>query len=136
MHLGNEMTQHRFGHFKVRDHAIFQRPHRDNVRRRAPEHSLRLVADREHFVGAGLHGHHRRFAQDDALVFYVDQRVGGTEIDADVVGEQTEKSVEHEICCSSTLETQIFSSKRCASERDSNRLKRRNMKQRLASSSS
>ena len=78
------MPQHRFGHFEVRDHAIFQRAHRDNVRRRTAEHAFRLIAHRQHFVRAGLHRHHGRLAQNDPLVFYINQRVRRAEINPDV----------------------------------------------------
>ncbi len=80
------MTQHRLGHFEVCDHAVFQRSHGHDVGRRPAEHPFRFIADREHFVGAGLDGDNRRFAQDNPLVFNVDQRVRRPEIDPDVVG--------------------------------------------------
>ena len=86
VHLGDEMPQHRLGHFEVRDHAIFQRAHRHDVAGRAAEHALGFVADGQHFVGARLHRDDRRFAQDDALIFDINQRVGRAEIDADVAG--------------------------------------------------
>src|SRR5439155_688667 len=85
VHFRNKMPQHRFGDFEVRDHAVFQRADCDDVRRRPPEHALRFIADREHFVGASLHGHHRRLAQDDPLIFDVNQGIGRAEIDPDVV---------------------------------------------------
>ena len=86
MHLHNEMPEHRFGDFEIRDHAIFQRTHRDDVRGRAAEHPLRFVTDRQHFIRARLHCDHRRFAQHDALIFHVHERVGRAEIDTDVAG--------------------------------------------------
>ena len=86
VHLLNKVTQHRFGHFEVRDDAIFQGPHGDDVGRRASEHPLRFIADCEHFVGPGLDRHDRRFTKHDALVFDVDERVRRPEVDADVAG--------------------------------------------------
>src|SRR6266403_1480456 len=62
MHFADEMTQHRLRNFEVSNDSIFERTHRDNIRRRATEHALGLVTYREHSVGAGLHGHHRRLA--------------------------------------------------------------------------
>ena len=53
---------------------------------RAAEHPLGFVTDRQHLVRARLHCHHRRFAQHDALIFDVDERVGRAEIDTDVAG--------------------------------------------------
>ena len=87
------MPEHRFGHFEVGDDAIFQRPHGDDVRRRAPEHALRFVAHREDFGGAGLHRDDRWLAQDDSLVFDVNERIRGPEVDSDIAGEPAKKSV-------------------------------------------
>ena len=86
VHLGDEVPQHRFGDFEVRDDAIFQGPDRDNIGRRAPEHAFCLIADCKHFVCPRLDRHYRRFAQDDALVFDIDEGVSRAEIDADVAG--------------------------------------------------
>ena len=84
--LCNEMPQHRLGHFEIRDDAVLQRPHGDDVGGRAAEHPLGFVADRQHLVRARLHRDHRRFAQNDALILDVNQRVGRAEIDPDVAG--------------------------------------------------
>jgi hypothetical protein len=80
------MAQHRFRDFKVRDDAILEGAHCDDVGRGAAEHPFGFVAHRQHLVRSGLHGDHRRFAQDNALILYVDERVGRPEIDADVTG--------------------------------------------------
>ena len=53
------------------------------------------LADREDALGLGLYRHHRRLAQHDAAVLRVDQRVGGSEIDADVGREQRLYFAEH-----------------------------------------
>ena len=86
MHFRDEMPEHRFGDFEVRDDAIFQRPHRDDIRRRATEHPFRFVPDGENFVRACLHRHDRRFTQNYALVFDVNECVRRAEVDADVAG--------------------------------------------------
>ena len=93
VHFRDEMAQHRLGHFEIGNDAVLQRPHRDDVAGRAPEHPFRFVADGQALWRAGLHRHHRGFAQDDALVLDVNKRVGRTEIDPDVAGEPAEKSV-------------------------------------------
>ena len=97
VHFGDEMPQHRLGHFEIRDDAIFQRPHCDDVRRRAPEHALGLVAHRQHFDGAGLNRHDRGLAQHDALIFDINERVRRPEIDPDIAGEPAKKSFKHYI---------------------------------------
>ena len=95
MHLVDEVPQHRLGDLEIGDDAILQRADGDDIARRAAEHALGFVADREHMAGADLHRDHRGFAQDDAVIFDVNQGVGRSQIDADVVGEQPKKSIKH-----------------------------------------
>ena len=82
MHLADEVAEHGFGDLEIGDHAVFQGTNGDDVARRAAEHSLRFIADGKNAVGALLHGHDRRFTQNDTLVFYEDQSVGGPQINA------------------------------------------------------
>ena len=95
VHFGNEMPQHRFGHFKVGDDAVFQWTYRHDVSRRSAQHPLGFVADGEDLVGARLHGHHGRLAQHDPLIFDVNERIRRSEINPDIAGKPTEKSFEH-----------------------------------------
>ena len=82
VNLADEVTQHGFGDLEIRDHAVFQGTNGYDVARRAAEHSLRFIADGKNAVGSLLHGHDRGFAQNDTLVFYEDQGVGGPQINA------------------------------------------------------
>ena len=91
------MTQHGFRHTEVRDHAILQRTDRRDAARRSAEHALRVIADGHHFVGAGLHRHHRGLSQNDAVIFNINEGVSRAEIDTDVLGHKTKKSAEHEM---------------------------------------
>ena len=49
------------------------------------EHSLRFIADGQNLVGALLNRHDGGLAQDDAVVFDINQGVRCAEIDTDVV---------------------------------------------------
>ena len=93
VHFRDEMAQHRLGHFEIGDDAVLERSHGNDVGRRAAEHAFRLVADGQHLGSAGLHRYNGRFAQNDTLILDVNEGVGGTEIDPDVTGEPTEKSI-------------------------------------------
>ena len=75
--LADEVPEHRFSHFEVRDHPVFQRPDRDDIARRPAEHAFGVIAHGEHLVGPRPDCHHRRLAQNDAVVFDVDQCVRG-----------------------------------------------------------
>ena len=65
---------------------------------RAPEHLLGLGADGEHLAAAArvlLHRDDGGLVADDALALHVDQRVGGAEIDGEVVREHAPERVEN-----------------------------------------
>ncbi len=96
VHLVHEVLDHLLGDVEVADDAVAQRPHGDDVGRRAADHALRLGADREHLASLGVDRDDARLADDDAAVAHVDQRVGGAEVDPDVAGEQAEQSVQAE----------------------------------------
>src|SRR5579864_2573978 len=81
---GDEVADHLLGPFEVRDHAVAQRTAGHDVGRRATEHAPGFGSDRQHLAGALAHRHHRRLIEHDAPAAYVDERVGGPEVDADV----------------------------------------------------
>ena len=73
----------------------------DDVARRAAQHALGFFAHGQHFVGARFNGDHGRFAQDDAVILDVNEGVGGSEVDSDVVGKKSQHFVNNghrEIC--------------------------------------
>src|SRR5437762_1917816 len=86
MDFADEMPQHRLCNFEIGDYTILERANRDNIRRRAAEHPLGLVAYRQHSICAGLHGHHRRLTQNDSLIFDVNKSVRRAQIDPDIAG--------------------------------------------------
>ncbi len=63
----------------------FKRTDGYDVARSAAQHALGLITNSEHLFGALLHGYHRRFAQDDAVILDVNKGIGRAEIDTDVV---------------------------------------------------
>jgi len=73
--LLDEVVQHRFGHFKVGDHAVAQRPNRMNVARRLTEHLPRLFTDRKRLVRANVLRNDRRLAQHDPFSLDVHEYV-------------------------------------------------------------
>jgi len=91
VHLADEVAQHRLGDVEVGDDAVLHRADGGDVARGAAEHSLSLVADGADLARDGIEGDDGRLAEDDALVFDVNERVGGAKVDADVVGEVTEE---------------------------------------------
>ena len=94
MHRADEVAEHLLGHFEVRDHAVPERPHGDDVGRRAAHHALRLRADREDLLGRPVDRDHGRLVDDDAPPFDHHQGVRRPQVDRDVVREEPEEAAE------------------------------------------
>ena len=86
--LVDEGLEHRLGDFEIGDDAVLHRADRDDVAGRAAEHALGFVADGEDRLRARLDRDDGGFAQNDAAVAHINERVGGAEINADVVGKK------------------------------------------------
>ena len=110
VHLLDELLEHLLGHGEVGDHAVLHRPDGGDVARRAAEH---LLGGQAHFldhllaVGTAFLADrdHRGLVEDDALAAHVDQRIGGAEVDREIVGEVTAQKSEHEasVSCESNV---------------------------------
>jgi hypothetical protein len=90
--LLDEVAQHRLGDLEVGDDAVLHRPDRHDVARRPAEHLLGLSSDGEHLLDArraALHRHHRRLVRHDAAPLDERQSGRGTQIDGEVVGEES-----------------------------------------------
>ena len=88
------MFDHLFRNVEIGDNAIAQRPDRLNIAGGAPQHHLRLVANREHLL-ATLHLRNRNhgwFVQDNPSSFDIDQSVRRPEINGHICGQHAEKS--------------------------------------------
>src|ERR687887_618795 len=90
MYALDEVAEHLLGHVEVGDHAVLQRSDRLDVRRRAPDHPLGLVADREGRAGERVDRDDRRLVQDDAMPPNVDERVRGPEVDGHILTKEPE----------------------------------------------
>src|SRR5581483_4660394 len=100
MNFLNEVAEHRFGDLEIRDHAVLQRPDRDDAARGAAEHAFGLRAHGQNFFAPALvsllHRDHRRLVADDALILDVDQSVGRAEINGKVVGKDADEATPHQ----------------------------------------
>ena len=88
-----EVPQHLLGDVEVGDHAVLERPHREDAVGRAAQHPLGLESDALDLAGGLLDRHDRGLVQDDALALHVDEGVGRAEIHRDLVrGEEGPRS--------------------------------------------
>ena len=99
--LVNEVLQHLFGHREVGDHTVLQWPDGLDVARRTSKHALRGLADRRDALAAPVpvsltDGDDGWLVQYDPGAARIDECVGGAEIDREIIGEQTPKTLEHE----------------------------------------
>jgi hypothetical protein len=88
VHALDEVPQHLLAYVEVGDHAVLQRTDGEDVLGRAPDHLLRLDTDRERAAIADIDRDHRRLVEHDPTTAYVDERVGGSEVDRHVATEQ------------------------------------------------
>ena len=86
--------QHQFGDVEIADDAIFERPHGDNIRRRATNHPLGVCANGERTFGFGIDRNNGGLVDNDALTTHQHQGVGRAKIDANVTGEHAHDTVE------------------------------------------
>ena len=69
--------------FEVGDDTVLHRAEGLNIARCPSQHHLGFVADGDGLAGARTNGHDGRLAENDAAILEEDERVGGTEVDAD-----------------------------------------------------
>jgi len=95
--LLDEVAQHRLGDLEVGDDAVLEGPDGDDVAGRAPDHLLRLRADGEHLAPAArllLHRDDGGLVAYDPFALHVDQRIGRSQIDREIVREQSKDRIE------------------------------------------
>jgi hypothetical protein len=92
MHLADEVLDHFFRHFEIRDHAISQGANGRDIPRRAAKHQLRFLTHRQHLLAATLigNGDHARLIQNDAPALHIDQRIRGAEVNGHIGGKEAE----------------------------------------------
>ena len=94
VHLLDEVAEHLLGDVEVGDDAVLQRADRGDRSRRAPEHALRLDADRVHLARALVDRDDRRLGENDAAAAHVDERVRGAEVDGHVAAAEAGQGLE------------------------------------------
>jgi hypothetical protein len=82
----DELLQHRLRDLEVRDDAVAQRSHHLDVGRGTAQHRPGLLPDGDDRMPDPVEGDDGGLGDDDALPTDEQQRVGGAEVDADVVG--------------------------------------------------
>lgn len=100
MRHADELLEHLFGDRKVCDHAVFHRTDGADIARNATKHLFGGFADsvngrlavRSAFLADGDNA---RLIENDAFTADVNQGVGRTEIDGEIVGEVVSKEAEH-----------------------------------------
>ena len=95
VHQRDEVAQHLLGRLEVGDHAVLERPDRGDVLRRAPDHLLGVVPDRDQLAGLLVDRDHARLVDQDALAAHVDERVGGAQVHGHVPADEV---VRHPSC--------------------------------------
>ncbi len=84
----DEVGQHLLGDLEVGDDAVLHRLDGHDVARRAPEHLLRVLADRLDAAVDLVDRHDRGLVDDDALASRVHAGIGRAEIDCEIARKQ------------------------------------------------
>ena len=87
--LLQEVLQHIGGDVKIGNDAVLQGAHCHDAAGGTADDGLCLAAHTAHLVGLGVHSHHRRLPHDDALALHIDQSIGGTQVNANVLRQKT-----------------------------------------------
>jgi len=89
------VLQHLFRHEEVSDDAVLHRANRRDITRGTAEHLLRFMTyGGDAFRRSGTiltNGHHGRLIQYDALSFYVNKGIRGTQVNGQVIGKHATK---------------------------------------------
>jgi hypothetical protein len=93
----DEVAQHGFGDFEVGNHAVLHGSNSHDVSGRSAQHPLGFLTDRQHVGRASLNGHDGGFAQNNAPVSYINERVGSAKVYPNVVGKQAFNLRPHEL---------------------------------------
>ena len=86
--------QHQFSDVEIADDAIFEGPHRDDIRGRATNHPFGVCADGKWTFRLGIDRNNGGLVDNDALATYQHQSVGRAKVDANVTGEHAHDTVE------------------------------------------
>jgi hypothetical protein len=92
MDLVDKMGNHLLGNIGVIDHAISHRADRNNVPGGTSQHFLGLMANRQDHIGLLIYGNNGWLIDDYSLTPYINQRIGGSEINRQILGKKTEHS--------------------------------------------
>ena len=91
--LVDEVAEHGLGLLEVGDDAVLEGAGGDDVGGGLAKHALGFFADGEDLVGVFIDGDDAGLADDDAFAAYVDEGVGGPEVNSDVATEVCVKAL-------------------------------------------
>ncbi len=84
--LFDKVFQHCRRYVEVGDHAVLQGTHRHDGAGGPAQHFLGLLTHRQNLIGTHVHGHHGGFPHYNALAPHKYQRIGSSQINADILG--------------------------------------------------
>ena len=98
VYFADEGFEHFAGDNEIGNDAVFERTDGSDAARRTSQHFFCFRTHRQCFIPShtvSLHGDYRGFVQNNAFTLYINERIGRTQIDSDVVGEITGEERQH-----------------------------------------
>src|SRR3989344_624028 len=89
LRLPYQVREHFGGHLEIGNDAVYDGLDRLDVRGSAAEHLFGLCADGHYLPRLCVHCDDARLIDDDAAALYIDERIGRTEVDADIIRKKT-----------------------------------------------
>ena len=83
-HLLDKKAHHALGNVIVCDNAVTQRPDRNNIAGRTPDHLPRLLTNRQHLIRVAIHRDHRGFLENNPLALDKNEHIRRTKVNSDI----------------------------------------------------
>src|ERR1035437_2348853 len=85
MNFLKKIFQHLLCHLKIGNYSINQWTDSDNMGRCSTNHSLSFLTDGQNLLGFFVNRNNRRLGNDNTFAFNINQRIGSTEVNANIV---------------------------------------------------
>src|SRR6185503_3813634 len=95
--LANEVLQHLFGDFEVRNDSVFHGPNGNDVAGSTAQHIFRIASDSFDLIGYFINRNDGGFRHDDAASLCINECICRPEVNSKIAGKQTKDRFERHL---------------------------------------